>query len=103
MNTDCGFNNYEDYLDDFIFSFNLSSGSDVLICYDQSTQVIYDIFSTKLNPSDIEIFRYTTFMNVRVFSDRDKKKLLKDKLRKSISDFIADFRNGKIDDILNHP
>ena len=81
-------------LDDFVFCFGLSSGPDVLVCFGDDE--FYVQFSRKRNESDIEIFRYKTIQDLRT-----DKKILKEKVRNSINEFIINFRDKKIDDILD--
>jgi hypothetical protein len=84
-------------LDDLFFTLSLSSGSDVVICYDQSSESLYGALSNKKNINDIEIIRFL------IPYDLPKGKNTKNRLKKAIEEFIPpkELRDRKINDIIN--
>lgn len=88
----------EEKLDQLVFTFMISSGPDVLVCFDQAKEEFYASFHRKNNPNDIELYRYTVFSDIS--TDR---KILTQRVRNIIEDFISprDLRDKKIDDVLD--
>lgn len=87
----------EKELEELHFCFTLSSGPDVVVCYNQSTEKLYSNFFRKRNNNDIEIFRYLI--------PRDLKRglIVREELKKAIEDFIPpkELRDKKINNLLN--